>query len=144
VVTEFTPIAALVGGALIGLSAALLMLLNGRIAGISSVLGDLLAPGASYADWRIAFLGGLIAAPLLYAIVGLAGGFTLPIPFMPRWSAVVAAGLLVAFGVRLGGGCTRGHGVCGPARLSRRSIAATAIFVATAAAVVFAMRHGGG
>lgn len=143
-VTEFTPIAALVGGALIGLSAALLMLLNGRIAGISSVLGDLLAPRASYSDWRIAFLGGLIAAPLLYAIIGLAGGFTLPIPVMPRWSAVVAAGLLVGFGVRLGGGCTSGHGVCGTARLSRRSIVATAIFMATAAAVVFAMRHGGG
>lgn len=140
--TEFTPMAGLIGGALIGLAAALLMLLNGRIAGISGVLGDLLAPAANYRDWRIAFLGGLIAAPLLYALAGLVGGFSLPVPTMPRWGAVVLGGLAVGFGVRLGGGCTSGHGVCGIARLSRRSIVATAIFMATAAAVVYAARHG--
>lgn len=140
--TNFTPIAALIGGTMIGLAAALLMLLTGRIAGISGILGDLLAPRASYRDWRITFLGGLIAAPLLYALAGLAGGFTLPMPVMPRWGAVVFAGLAVGFGVRLSGGCTSGHGVCGIARLSQRSVVATAIFVATAAAVVYAVRHG--
>ena len=139
---NFTPISALIGGALIGLSAALLMLFSGRIAGISGILGDLLAPGANYRDWRIAFLGGLIAAPLLYALVGLFGRFSLPVPAMPGWTAVVLGGLLVGFGVRLAGGCTSGHGVCGMARLSPRSIVATMIFMATAAIVVFAIRHG--
>lgn len=140
--TEFTPIAGLIGGAMIGLAAALLMLLNGRIAGISGVLGDLLAPRANYNDWRIAFLGGLIAAPLLYIVVGLAGGFSLPVPAMPRWAPVVLGGLAVGFGVRLAGGCTSGHGICGVSRFSQRSIVATAIFLVTAAAVVYARRHG--
>ena len=127
---------------MIGLSAALLMLFVGRTAGISSVLGDLLAPHANFRDWRIAFFGGLLAAPLLYALAGLFGRFTLPDPVMPNWGYVVAAGLLVGFGVRLGGGCTSGHGVCGIARLSPRSLVATLIFMAAAAAVVFAVRHG--
>jgi uncharacterized membrane protein YedE/YeeE len=141
---NFEPLSALLGGALIGLSAALLMLLVGRIAGISGILGDLLARGANYRDWRIAFLGGLIAAPILYAIAGLIGRFSLPVPAMPNWTAVVFGGLLVGFGVRLAGGCTSGHGVCGMARVSPRSIAATLVFMATAAIVVFAVRHGGG
>lgn len=140
---NFTPISALVGGAMIGLSAALMMLLVGRIAGISGILGDLLLPRADYRDWRIAFLGGLIAAPLLYALAGLFAG-SLPVPAMPTWGIVVAAGLLVGFGVRLSGGCTSGHGVCGMARLSPRSIVATLIFMATAAIVVFIVRHGMG
>jgi len=140
--SNFTPVSALIGGAMIGLSAALLMLLVGRVAGISGMIGDLLAPRANYRDWRIAFLGGLLAAPLLYALIGMAGGFALPKPVMPPWAAVIFSGLLIGFGVRLGGGCTSGHGVCGMARLSPRSIAATLIFMATAAAVVFAVRHG--
>ncbi len=140
--SNFSPVSALLGGAMIGRSTVLLMLLNGRIAVISGILGDLLAPRANYADWRTAFLGGLIAAPLLYALVGAAAGFTLPVPAMPGWAAIVAGGLLVGFGVRLGGGCTSGHGVCGIGRLSPRSIAATLIFMATAAIVVFAIRHG--
>jgi uncharacterized membrane protein YedE/YeeE len=140
--TDFTPISALIGGAMIGLSAALLMLFVGRTAGISGVIGDLLAPHANFRDWRIAFFGGLLAAPLLYALAGLFGHFALPDPVMPKWGYVVAAGLLVGFGVRLGGGCTSGHGVCGIARLSPRSLAATLIFMAAAAAVVFAIRHG--
>ncbi len=140
--SNFTPISALIGGAMIGLSAALLMLWSGRIAGISGILGDLLAPGANYRDWRIAFLAGLLAAPLLYALAGLFAGFSLPAPAMPGWTAVVISGLLVGFGVRMGGGCTSGHGICGMARLSSRSIAATLIFMATAAVVVFAIRHG--
>ncbi len=139
---NFTPLSALAGGAMIGLSAALLMLLVGRIAGISGIAGDLLAPGANYRDWRIAFLAGLIAAPLLYALAGLFGRFSLPAPVMPGWAAVAIGGLLVGFGVRMAGGCTSGHGVCGMARLSTRSIVATLVFMATAAAVVFAIRHG--
>jgi uncharacterized membrane protein YedE/YeeE len=139
--TQFTPISALIGGAMIGLSAALLMLLVGRIAGISGILGDLLLPRANFRDWRIAFVGGLIAAPLLYALAGLAGRFSLPVPAMPNWVAVVFAGFLVGFGVRLSGGCTSGHGVCGMARLSPRSFVATLIFMATAAVVVFVVRH---
>jgi uncharacterized membrane protein YedE/YeeE len=140
--SNFTPLSALIGGAMIGLAAALLMLLNGRIAGISGIFGDLLAPRANYRDWRIAFLGGLIAAPLLYALVGLPAGFTLAAPAMPGWGLIIAGGLLVGFGVRLGGGCTSGHGVCGIARLSARSIVATLTFMAAAAIVVFVIRHG--
>jgi uncharacterized membrane protein YedE/YeeE len=135
---------ALIGGAIIGLSAALLMLFAGRIAGISGILGELLQPGTDYRDSRIGFLAGLLAAPLLYALAGQAGGFALPATPMPGWTAVVLGGLLVGFGVRLGGGCTSGHGVCGIARLSPRSIVATVIFMTAAAAVVFAARHLGG
>ncbi len=142
---NFTPVSALIGGATIGLAIALLMLLNGRIAGISGILGDLLAPAANHRDWRVAFLAGLIAAPLLYGAAGLlAGRFALPVPDMPGWTPVVLGGLLVGFGVRMAGGCTSGHGVCGMARLSARSIVSTAIFMGTAAAVVFAARHGAG
>jgi uncharacterized protein len=139
---NFTPLSALTGGLIIGLAAALLMLLNGRISGISGILGDLLAPGANYRDWRIAFMAGLIGAPLLYALAGeLTGRFAMPIPDMPGWAPVIAGGLLVGFGVRMAGGCTSGHGVCGMARLSWRSVISTSIFMATAAAVVFVVRH---
>jgi len=138
--SHFTPVSALIGGAFIGLAAALLMLGIGRIAGISGVLAGALGPAMSERGWRIAFLAGLIAAPIL----GAAAGFPLPIPVMPaNWGIVVAAGLLVGFGTRLGSGCTSGHGVCGMARLSPRSIAATIVFMATAMIVVFVMRHGG-
>ena len=139
---NFTPLSGFIGGAMIGLSAALLMLFVGRIAGVSGILGDLLSPAANFRDWRIAFLGGLLAAPLLYGLVGALGRFSLPNPTMPKWGYVVAGGLLVGFGVRMGGGCTSGHGVCGLARLSPRSMVATVIFMAAAALVVFAMRHG--
>ena len=141
---NFTPVSALIGGAMIGLSAALLMLFAGRIAGISGILGDLLLPGANYRDWRMAFLAGLIAAPLGYAVLGLLGGFSLPLPTMPGWTSVVLGGLLVGFGVRMAGGCTSGHGVCGMARLSPRSITATVVFMAMAAIVVFIVRHSSG
>ena len=136
--TEFTPVSALIGGALIGLSAALLMLLSGRIAGISGIFGGCLTLGANDRGWRVAFIAGLIAAPLLGALVH----FPLAVPLMPKsWAVIVAAGLLVGFGTKFGGGCTSGHGVCGIARLSARSIAATAIFMTTAIIVVFLMRH---
>lgn len=137
--TEFTPVSALIGGALIGLAAALLMLLTGRIAGISGILGGCLVPGAGDRNWRLAFIAGLIAAPVIGALIGA----PLPIPQMPAsWAVIVGAGLLVGFGTRLGGGCTSGHGVCGIARLSPRSVVATVIFMAVAIAVVFLMRHG--
>jgi uncharacterized membrane protein YedE/YeeE len=138
--TNFTPAAALIGGALIGLATALLMLLTGRIAGISGILGGCLSPDASDRVWRLAFIVGLIAAPAAGALLG----FPLEVPKMPTsWTVIIVAGLLVGFGTRLGGGCTSGHGVCGMARLSPRSIVATMIFMATAIVVVFATRHGG-
>src|SRR5713226_6903006 len=132
---NFTPISAAIGGALIGLSAALLWLGMGRIAGIA---GDLWTPRSGETAWRIAFIIGLIAAPLLYR---LAGG-PMPPVLLPASSAlIVIAGLLVGFGTRLGGGCTSGHGVCGIARLSRRSLAATALFMASAVVTVLVTRH---
>ena len=132
----FDPVSALIGGALIGLAAVLLMLLNGRIAGVSGILGEALT--GEDRGWRVAFLAGLVAAPLLLGAVG----DPVPSPRMPAsYAIVIAAGLLVGFGTRLGGGCTSGHGVCGIARLSPRSIAATGVFMATAMAVVAIMRH---
>jgi uncharacterized membrane protein YedE/YeeE len=141
---EFDPISALFGGALIGLASVLLMLLTGRIAGISGILGGVLVAGGggkALQDkmWRLAFMAGLIAAPVIGGFVG----WPLPEPAMPAsWLVVVAAGLLVGFGARLGGGCTSGHGVCGIARLSARSIVATVIFMASAIVVVAIVRHG--
>ena len=135
---NFTPISAAVGGALIGLSAALLMMLNGRIAGITGVFAGLIDPTSSDRAWRATFIAGLVAAPLSAVLFGLA----LPLPQMPGSLAVIAvAGLLVGFGTRLANGCTSGHGVCGIARLSPRSIVATAIFMAAAVIVVALTRH---
>ena len=137
--TNFTPVSALFGGALIGLAAALLMLLAGRIAGISGILGGSFLTSAADRGWRIAFVAGLVVAPLIGALIGA----PLPSPQIPaNWLVIVGAGLLVGFGTRLGGGCTSGHGVCGIARLSKRSIVATIVFMVTAMAVVFVMRHG--
>ena len=134
----FDPLSALLGGALIGVASVLLMMLTGRIAGISGILGGLLAPGANDKTWRIAFVAGLIAAPLIFAAMGR----SLAVPDMPAsWLVVAAAGLLVGFGTRLGSGCTSGHGVCGIARLSPRSIVATAIFMVAAVATVSIVRH---
>ena len=135
---NFTPISAAVGGALIGLAAVLLMMLNGRIAGITGVFARLIDPAGSDRVWRATFIAGLIAAPLSAILLGL----TLPLPHMPSSLTVTAAaGLLVGFGTRLSNGCTSGHGVCGIARLSPRSIAATAIFMAAAIVVVALTRH---
>ncbi len=135
---NFTPLSAAVGGALIGLAAVLLMLLAGRVAGISGILSGCLATGNGDRGWRLAFLGGLILAPL----TGAVAGYGLTAPRMPAsLGVIVAAGLLVGFGTRLGGGCTSGHGICGIARLSPRSITATAMFMATAILVVGLTRH---
>jgi hypothetical protein len=139
--SNFTPVSAAIGGALIGLAAVLLTLFTGRIAGISGIFGGCLSLGAGDKGWRIAFIAGLILAPLAGGLVG----FPLAAPEMPAsYVVIVAAGLLVGFGTRLGGGCTSGHGICGIARLSPRSIVATAIFMAMAVAVVALTRHGFG
>jgi uncharacterized protein len=136
--TEFTPWAALLGGALIGLSAVLLMAVSGRIAGISGIVVRLLPP-VTDKDWveRLAFVVGLVvAAPLL----GLAGvDFARTVSAGP--ALLVGAGLLVGFGAVYGNGCTSGHGVCGLARLSMRSLVATGVFMSTAVAAVFVLRH---
>jgi uncharacterized membrane protein YedE/YeeE len=136
---NLTAFSGLFGGALIGLATAMLMLLTGRIAGISGIFGGLLPLRGGERGWRLAFIAGLIAAPLLAVL----GGMPLPNPTMPASLAVIAiGGLLVGFGSRMGSGCTSGHGVCGTARLSTRSIAATAIFMLVAIVVVAIVRHG--
>lgn len=133
----FTPGAALAGGLLIGLAAALLVLLAGRVAGISGILGGLLRTGARDRGWRLAFLGGLLASPWVFALVAE--------PLKPRidggWGTLIAAGLLVGIGTRYGAGCTSGHGVCGLSRLSPRSAVATLAFMAAGFATVFVARH---
>jgi uncharacterized protein len=135
---NFTPISAAIGGALIGLSAVLLMLSTGRIAGISGIFSGLLNMRGEDKGWRIAFLAGLILAPVIAGLVG----YAMSPPKLPAsWAVIVVAGLLVGFGTRLGGGCTSGHGICGIARLSPRSIAATVIFMVTAIATVAITRH---
>ncbi len=135
---NFTPISAAIGGALIGLSAVLLMLLTGRIAGVSGILGGLLSPKTDDRAWRLALIVGLIAAPPTAALAG----YAVPTPQLPGNFVIIAvAGLLVGFGTRLGSGCTSGHGICGIARLSPRSIAATAIFMVTAIIVVALTHH---
>ena len=139
IATDFTPVASLLGGALIGASAVMLMAAKGRIAGVSGIAVRLLPP---YVDGefagRLAFILGIIAAPL---VVLLATG-TAPVPNVEAGPALlVLAGLLVGFGSVWGNGCTSGHGVCGLSRLSVRSLVATLTFMATAMATVFAMRH---
>src|SRR2546422_744175 len=136
---EFTPVSAAIGGTLIGLAAVLLMLLAGRIAGVSGIFGGCLSFDNGDKGWRIAFIAGLILAPVTGGLVG----FPIPVPEMPAsFLVIVAAGLLVGFGSRPGGGCTSGHGVCGIARLSKRSAVATAIFMGVAGAGGALMRHG--
>jgi uncharacterized protein len=137
--TEFTPFASTIGGMLIGISAVMLMVFNGRIAGISGILGRLFPPydGADPSG-AAAFVIGLLAAPLLYVVV-------MDAPFAQTVSnnvgLMTTAGLLVGFGAAYGSGCTSGHGVCGFARLSLRSLIATAIFMGTGFATVFVVRH---
>ncbi len=137
--TDFTPLAALAGGALIGAASVLLMALNGRIMGATGILaatvfdrrrGDL--------DWRIALLAGMVSAPaLMWAVTGAGPVIEVPVSA----AAMLIGGVLVGIGVTFGSGCTSGHGVCGMARLSRRSIAATATFMATTFATVYVARH---
>lgn len=134
---NFTPWSALGGGLLIGAAAAAFVMFNGRIAGISGILGGLLRPARGDIAWRVAFLGGLLVAPLLYQLVA-------PLPAIridASGVTLVAAGLLVGLGTRYGAGCTSGHGVCGLSRLSLRSLVATASFMAAGFAVVYMVRH---
>ena len=135
---NFNPVSALIGGALIGTAAALFVLLYGRITGISGILGGLLAPTRSDVAWRIAFLAGLLAAPLAYAAVS--GGLP-QVDVSASVPLLILGGLLVGFGTRLGAGCTSGHGVCGIARRSPRSLVATAVFMTSAIATVFVTRY---
>jgi uncharacterized membrane protein YedE/YeeE len=138
---DFTPLSAAIGGALIGMAAVLLMVLIGRISGISGIVGGLLSTDARDKGWRIAFLAGLVMAPL----AGSLAGYSLAAPSLSAsWPVVIAGGLLVGFGTRMASGCTSGHGVCGIARLSPRSIVATVVFMVTAMAVVAVTRHGFG
>jgi uncharacterized membrane protein YedE/YeeE len=136
--TQFTPVSATIGGALIGLSASWLWLALGHVAGISGILG---AITRAEAGWRVAFLVGLIGAPMLFGLLGGSVPWHAP---DGSWPVLVAGGLLVGFGTQLGSGCTSGHGVCGLARLSPRSLAATLTFMLTGGLVVFALRHGWG
>jgi uncharacterized membrane protein YedE/YeeE len=131
-------VSAAAGGVLIGLATLLLALTNGRLAGISGIVGGGLRPRRDDLGWRFAFISGLILAPLIYQ---WAGGSIGPITVTRSPGVLVLAGLLVGFGTRLGNGCTSGHGVCGIARLSRRGLAATAVFMLCAAATVLVLRH---
>ncbi len=134
---HFTPWQSLGGGMLIGLAAALLVLINGRIAGISGIVGGLLRPRRGDFAWRLAFTAGLVAAPLLYQLWAPLP----PVHVDAGGTTLLLAGLLVGVGTRYGGGCTSGHGVCGLSRLSPRSLAATAAFMAAGFVTVFALRH---
>ncbi len=134
---HFTPVSAAVGGALIGLSAAILWIGDGRIAGISGVVGAVIARAGDEAGWRWAFLAGLVAAPLAYLSVRGAPEVVIGAGLVP----LVIAGLLVGYGTRLGSGCTSGHGVCGLARLSKRSVLATMVFMLAAGATVYVTHH---
>jgi uncharacterized protein len=135
---NFTPIGALIGGSLIGTAAAVLLWLNGRIAGISGIFNGVLNPQSGETAWRALFLVGLVAGASLYAALNPAG-------YTPRTgfpvAVLVLGGFLVGFGTRMGGGCTSGHGVCGVARLSVRSLVATVTFVFSGIITVYVVRH---
>ena len=136
--TDFTPVSALLGGMLIGLAATVLYAGIGRIAGISGILNSAIEQRGER-GWRVAFLLGLVAAAgLWFAFAGIAPRSGFPLPWL------LAAGLLVGFGTRLGGGCTSGHGICGLARWSKRSFAAVCVFMASGMATVFVLRHASG
>ncbi|MDH3288821.1 MAG: YeeE/YedE family protein [Betaproteobacteria bacterium] len=134
---HFTPWSALAGGIVIGAAAAMFVLLNGRITGISEIIGGLLRPAAGGIGWRLAFVAGLLVAPAAYALVS-----RLPAPTIDAgYPLLVLAGLIVGIGTSYGSGCTSGHSVCGVSRLSPRSLVATAAFMATGFATVFVLRH---
>lgn len=135
---NFTPVPALVGGLMIGGAAAILLWLNGRIAGVSGIAWTLLERPRGESGWRLAFLLGLVLGAVLYR---LASGDTLVPDIQASWAVLIAGGMLVGFGTRVGGGCTSGHGVCGLARLSPRSLAATLTFMVSAMATVFVTRQ---
>ena len=133
----FTPWSALAGGALIGLAVGLFALLNGRIAGISGILGGLVRPSRGDVGWRVAFAAGMIGAPLVYRLIAALP----PSRIDAGYGALLVAGFLVGIGTRYGAGCTSGHGVCGISRLSLRSLVATLLFMGAGVATVFVLRH---
>ena len=135
---HFTPLASLIGGMLIGLSATLLLLFNGKIAGISGIIAGTLSPAKNDTLWRIVFVAGLLVGGFLLRLLSPQ---TFVIGITRSWSALVVAGLLVGFGTRLGNGCTSGHGVCGLSRFSQRSLIATVTFIATGALTVYIINH---
>ncbi|WP_439587130.1 YeeE/YedE family protein [Hydrogenophaga sp.] len=137
---HFTPWASLSGGVLLGMASALFILLNGRVLGISGILGGLLPPKAGDAGWRITFLLGMLAAPLVYGMLAPEGFAQAP-RIDTGFATIVVAGLLVGLGTRYGSGCTSGHGVCGLSRLSPRSLVATLAFMGAGFATVFVVRH---
>jgi uncharacterized membrane protein YedE/YeeE len=134
---HFTPWTSLAGGALIGFAAAMLLLLSGRVAGISGIVGGLLRPQRGDVAWRLAFVGGLLAAPAAMALLGQGHAPRIDAGF----GTLVVAGLLVGAGTSYGSGCTSGHGVCGLSRLSPRSLVATFAFMAAGMGAVFVTRH---
>lgn len=135
--TDFTPFQSLLGGALIGLSAVLLMAFHGRIAGITGIISGVIPPLSGDWQWRAAFLVGSASIPLAYMLAGGAVEFSVPV----STAALVGGGVLVGIGVHFGNGCPSGHGICGIARLSPRSIVAVLTFMATAFVTVFVVRH---
>lgn len=135
--TEFTPWASLSGGVLIGIAAILLMALHGRVAGMTGILSGVIPPLGTDWKWRVAFLAGAIAAPPIYLLLGGNVSFDVPVSMV----ALIIGGLIVGVGVFFGSGCTSGHGVCGMARLSPRSIAATCVFMIATFITVFITRH---
>jgi len=138
--THFTPYASLTGGVILGVASAIFILINGRILGISGILGGFMPPKIGDTTWRIAFMLGLFAAPMVFHAVVPAEYITAPRIDATPWM-VVAAGLLVGIGTRYASGCTSGHGVCGLSRLSPRSLLATMSFMGAGFAMVYVMRH---
>lgn len=136
--TDFTPLLSFAGGLLIGLAAVSLMALHGRIAGMTGILEGVLPPITADWAWRALFLAGAVSAPLVFRALGGAIEVSVPVSL----PAIAIGGLIVGIGVTLGSGCTSGHGICGIARLSMRSIVATATFMTSAIATVFLIRHG--
>ena len=137
---HFTPFASLAGGIILGLASAIFILVNGRILGISGILGGLLPPKAGDTTWRVFFLLGMLAAPTVFHAVVPAQYITAPRIDATEWM-VIAAGLLVGIGTRYASGCTSGHGVCGLSRLSPRSLVATLSFMGAGFVMVYALRH---
>ena len=137
---NFTPVSGLIGGLMIGAAASALVLLNGRIAGISGIVGGALTPAKGELAWRLAFIVGLVIGPLL---VAAARGGMIPVTLQASGATLALAGFLVGFGTRMGAGCTSGHGVCGLSRLSPRSLVAVVLFMLTAMLTVAALRLAG-
>ena len=141
---NFTPVASLLGGMLIGLSVSAMLLFSGKIAGISGIVGGILSPAQNDTQWRLVFLGGLLIGGLMVGFFSsnlFAGDDVFAIEIERSWPALILAGLLVGFGSRFGSGCTSGHGVCGISRFSPRSLVATITFISTGALVVYIVNH---